>query len=94
MIADFETGIHFIKFGADWCAPCRQLEPVLNNFEESNINRVNIHKIDADSELATKFNVRNIPTIVIVKDGKTVDRMVGAQTIQTLTNKLNDVESI
>jgi thioredoxin 1 len=96
MTEAFETGIHFIKFGADWCAPCRQIEPVLNNFEESNINRVNVHKIniDIDSELATKFNIRNIPSIVIIKDGKIIDRMVGAQTIQTLTNKLNDVESI
>jgi thiol-disulfide isomerase/thioredoxin len=34
MTEAFETGIHFIKFGADWCAPCRQIEPVLNKFEE------------------------------------------------------------
>lgn len=96
MIDQLEEGIHFIKFGAEWCGPCRALEPALNKFEESNINRVKVHRLDVDKEFdeASKYGIRNIPTIIIVKNGEVVDRINGVQTVQNLTNKLEEyVES-
>lgn len=96
MSIELEQGIHFLKFGAEWCGPCRALEPALNKFEESNINRVKVHRLDVDKEFdeASKYGIRNIPTIIIVKNGEVVDRINGVQTVQNLTNKLEEyVES-
>ena len=96
MIDQLTEGIHFIKFGADWCGPCRALGPPLNKFEEDNINRVKVHRLDVDTDFdeASKYGIRNIPTIIIVKNGEVVDRINGVQTVQNLTNKLEEyVES-
>jgi thioredoxin 1 len=91
----FNEGIHFLKFGAEWCSPCRAMEPILNKFETDHINRVNIHRFDVDveSELTTEFGIRNIPTIIVIKNGENIDRISGAQTVQSLLKKLEDAES-
>jgi thioredoxin 1 len=95
MQSRFNEGIHFLKFGADWCSPCRAMDPVLNKFENDHINRVNIHRFDVDteSELTVEFSIRNIPTIIVIKNGENIDRLSGAQTSQTLLKKLEDAES-
>jgi len=91
----FNEGIHFLKFGAEWCSPCRALDPILNNFETDHINRVNIHRFDVDteSELTTKYGIRSIPTIIVIKNGEDIDRISGPQTVQSLLKKLEDAES-
>jgi thioredoxin 1 len=92
---NFNEGIHFLKFGADWCSPCRAMEPVLNKFKNEHINRVNIHSfnVDEETELTAKFGIRAIPTIIVIKNGENIDRISGAQTDQTLLKKLEDAES-
>jgi thioredoxin 1 len=91
----FNEGIHFLKFGAEWCGPCRSLDPILNKFETDHINRVNIHRFDVDTEsvLTTEFSIRTIPTIIVIKNGENIDRINGPQTGQTLLKKLEDAES-
>lgn len=69
-----------IDFYADWCGPCRALSPRLEKFAEENKDTVKVVKIDVDKspELAQMFQVRSIPTLATMKDGKGVMRTVGA----------------
>lgn len=91
----YKEGIHFLKFGADWCLPCRSMEIILNEFERDHINRVSIHRfnVDIENELITKFNIKSIPTIIIIKNGENIDKISGSQTSKTLLKKLEYAES-
>ena len=66
-------------FFANWCGPCKMLAPVLSQIAEEQKEVVKVCKIDVDEEqeLAGKFNVMSIPTIVIFKNGKVINSSVG-----------------
>ncbi len=72
-----------LDFGADWCAPCRSMEPTLERLEEAGypIRRVNVER---SPELARQFAVGPIPCFVLVKDGREVQRVVGATSYDRL----------
>ena len=67
-----------VDFNAEWCGPCRMLAPVLDKYalEHDNIKIVSIN-VDNNNELARKYNVFSIPCLVVIKDGKELDRTVG-----------------
>lgn len=67
-----------IDFNAEWCGPCRMLAPVLDKYaeEHDNVKIVSIN-VDESNELARKYNVFSIPCLVVIKDGKELDRTVG-----------------
>lgn len=74
----------YLYFSAAWCGPCRTLGPIMNQVSQE----VPVEKIDVDSQsdMALKYNVRNIPTVVLV-DGETeVKRFVGVQSKDTYLN--------
>lgn len=65
-----------LKFGADWCAPCKDLERKMKNCKHKDI--VTCYNIDEDEDLADSLNINNIPTIIIIDDeGKERYRLVG-----------------
>ena len=81
--ADFEREIvnhSIIDFWATWCGPCRMMAPVMDHASELLGDKVNFTKVDTDEmqELAGKFNIMSIPTIILFKDGQEVHRMIGA----------------
>lgn len=67
-----------IDFYADWCGPCKMIAPIIEKIanENSDIKVVKIN-VDDEQELAIKYGVMSIPTIVVVKEGKEVNRKVG-----------------
>lgn len=71
-------GLKLVDFYADWCGPCRMLGPVLEDLSQD-INDVEFFKInvDNDGELAQAYQVSSIPTLILFKDGKLVDKKIG-----------------
>ena len=69
-----------LDFYADWCGPCRMVGPVVSEIadERNDIKVVKIN-VDEQSELAAQFGVMSIPTLVVIKDGKIVNKAVGAR---------------
>lgn len=70
-----------VDFWAPWCAPCRVVAPILDKLAGEYEGRMTIAKVNTDEEgqWAGKFGIQGIPTIILFKDGKEVDRMVGSR---------------
>ena len=79
-----------IDFGAQWCPPCRMMEPVVEELTKDFDGKATIAQVDVDQsqDLANLFGIRSIPTMVIFKDGKPVDALVGVHPKQTLMEKI------
>ena len=71
-----------VDFWAEWCGPCKQIGPVLEEIAESKKDKLKILKLNVDqnSQIPQKFNVRGIPTLLLFKDGKLLDTKVGSLT--------------
>lgn len=86
-------GLIMVDFWATWCGPCQRLGPVIEQLaEEYEGQNVVIGKVDVDEEpeLARRFGVMNIPTVVFFKNGQEVERKVGAMPIDIYTQFLDD----
>ena len=82
-----------IDFGATWCGPCKALAPRIEEIEKEYDGRAVIGSADVDecSDLAAKFRIRNVPTVLFFKAGsdQPVDKSIGLVAKETLTEKLN-----
>lgn len=69
-----------LDFWAQWCGPCKMISPYIDELAEEFGGRVNIGKVDVDScpEITATYRVRNIPTVLFIKNGEVVDKQVGA----------------
>lgn len=80
-----------VDFYADWCGPCKALAPTLNEIATENSETTTIVKVDVDAsqDLAAKYGVRGMPTMLIFKDGEIKGTLVGNQPKQAILSGLN-----
>jgi thioredoxin 1 len=90
------SGVALVDFWASWCMPCKMMAPVLNELAEAVDDKVKICKINIEEQqqLANTFKVKSIPTIVIFRNGKEVDRVVGVKTKDFLLQKIDRLKYI
>jgi thioredoxin 1 len=82
-----------IDFWAEWCGPCRMVGPIVEELAEDYKDQIVVGKIDVDNnpEVTSKFGIRNIPTVIFVKNGEVIDKQVGAVPKSTLEDKLKTI---
>jgi thioredoxin 2 len=75
---------------AEWCGPCRMIAPVIEQLAAELAGRVRVGKLNVDEnrQVAARFGVRSIPTLLVLKDGREVDRLVGALPKQEILRRL------
>ena len=82
------------KFYAEWCGPCKMLTPIMeqvqSKFSDVSFQSVNI---DEQFEVAQKYYVRSVPTVIIEKDGKEVQRFAGLQSEMAYSNAINELKN-
>jgi len=86
-----ENNFVVVKFGATWCSPCKAMEPIIESVANQLGNKVKVMSIDVEDEpdLATKYKIRNVPTILYFKNGELTDKSVGAMAETELMNRIN-----
>jgi thioredoxin 1 len=80
-----------VDFWAPWCGPCRAVGPIVDELADEYEGKAKISKLNVDDEdeLAAKFRVMSIPTIMIFKDGEVVEKVIGARTKTELTSLID-----
>ena len=87
-----EGGLMMVDFWAEWCGPCRMLGPVIESLAEQYEGRAVVGKINTDEEgeLAVRFGIAGIPTVIFFKDGREIERLVGVMPPDAFIRVLED----
>ena len=82
-----------VDFSAEWCGPCKMVAPLIEEAASTYEGRIHIGKVDVDNgdDIVGQFSVRNIPTLLFFKEGKLVDKHVGAIAKPALIQKIESI---
>ena len=87
-----QKGLLMVDFWADWCGPCKMLAPLIESLDKEYEGRVTVGKVNVDDEqeLAIRYGVMSIPTVVFLKGGREIARKVGVMPPQVFTQVLDE----
>jgi len=85
-----KEGVAVVDFWAEWCGPCRAITPIIEELSSEYDGKVTVGKLNVDDnpEVAMKYGIRSIPTILVLKNGEVVDKTIGVTTKQQLAAKI------
>jgi thioredoxin 1 len=88
-----KSGVVLVDFWASWCAPCKMMAPVLNEVADSLEGNKRVGKVNVEvaRAVSSKYNIRSIPTMILFKDGKEVNRFVGIKSKDFLIKEINAI---
>jgi len=83
-------GLKVVDFWAEWCGPCKLIGPIVEELSKEYEGKALIGKVNVDHnpEVAMKYGIRSIPTLLFIKGGNVVDKLVGATTKKVLSDKI------
>ena len=86
-----KKGVILVDFWASWCAPCKMMSPVLNDVAEATADNKSVGKLNIElhRNIPSKYNIRSIPTMILFKDGKEINRFVGIKSKEFLLREMN-----
>lgn len=89
--AKVSSGFALVDFGAEWCGPCKALVPTMEKISSAYQDRVAVYSVDIDDNpaLAAKNGVMSVPTLILFKDGRPVERVVGMISERDLRSKID-----
>lgn len=89
--SEIKSGVTLVDFYADWCGPCKMIAPIIEQLGSEFGNKAHVAKVDVDKagQVAEKYQVTSIPTIILFKNGSEIKRVVGVRDKTTLTNMIN-----
>jgi thioredoxin 1 len=85
---------HVLYFTADWCNPCKKVKPIVEEINKDSVTKFQMIDVDSEMELTKKFEIRSVPTFILIKDGKEIKRTTGAQTREQLEEFINYEKNI
>ncbi|MEJ5351253.1 MAG: thioredoxin [Melioribacteraceae bacterium] len=82
-----------VDFWAAWCGPCRMIAPIIEELADEYEGKIKVGKLDVDENqnIAIRYGVRSIPTVLFIKDGKVVDQIIGAVPKSVFTDKIQKI---
>ena len=86
------SGLALVDFWAPWCGPCKMQSPIIEQVAERMADKALVGKVNVDEapELAARFGIRSIPTLIILKDGESVEQLVGLRQLDDLVSALEN----
>lgn len=90
-VTEITEGKVLYKVSAKWCGPCRQLTPITDSLKKEGLNILEID-IDENPEIAEKYNIRSVPTVILLEDSKEIDRFMGLRSKEEILNFYNQTK--
>jgi len=85
---------HVLYFTADWCNPCQKVKPIVKEINKDSVTKFQMIDVDSEMELTKKFEIRSVPTFILIKNGTEIKRTTGAQTREQLEAFINYEKNI